>query len=62
LYKIQKEKGIYIVKPVWFLAFQKTKSWLKLYSGKIDFGFFRKSFCDEYKKADRKNEKGVEVF
>jgi hypothetical protein len=33
-----------ILKPVWFLAFQKTKSWLQLYSGKIVFGFFRKSF------------------
>jgi hypothetical protein len=33
-----------ILKPVWFLAFQKTKSWLQLYSGKIVFGFFRKPF------------------
>jgi len=41
----------YILKPIWFLAFQKTKSWLQLspdkrrrglYSGKIVFGFFRK--------------------
>ncbi len=35
---------VIILKPVWFLAFQKTKSWLQLYSGKIVFGFFRKSF------------------
>ena len=42
-----------ILKPVWFLSFQKTKSWLQLspdksrrglYSGKIVFGFFRKPF------------------
>jgi hypothetical protein len=32
-----------ILKPVWFLAFQKTKSWLQLYSGKIVFGFFPKT-------------------
>ncbi len=28
-----------ILKPVWFLAFLKTKSWLQLYSGKFVFGF-----------------------
>ena len=33
------ELVIDILKPVWFLAFQKTKSWLQLYSGKIIFGF-----------------------
>ena len=41
-----------ILKPVWFLAFQKTKSWLQLspdkrrrglYSGKIVFGFSPKT-------------------
>jgi hypothetical protein len=42
-------KDIDILKPVWFLASQKTKSWLQLYSGKIVFSFFRKLFCDVYK-------------
>ena len=32
-----------ILKPVWFLAFQKTKAWLQLYSGKIVFGFYPKT-------------------
>ncbi len=38
-----------ILKPVWFLAFQKTKPWLQLYSGKMVFGKIQKPFWDEYK-------------
>jgi hypothetical protein len=38
-----------ILKPIWFLVFSKTKSWLQLYSGKIVFGKNRKLFCDVYK-------------
>ncbi len=40
---LQVDKHPDILKPVWFLAFQKTKSWLPLYSDKIVFGFFPKT-------------------
>ncbi len=39
----QRDRQSFILKPIWFLAFQKTKSWLQLYSGKIVFGFSPKT-------------------
>jgi preprotein translocase subunit Sss1 len=56
------EKHPDILKPVWFLAFQKTKPWLQLYSGKMVFGKIQKPFWDEYKTFIGKVERGFDFL
>jgi len=43
-----------MLRPVWFLDFQKAKSWLQLDSGKIVSG---ELFCDGYKHIHILNKK-----